>query len=162
MTAFDYLVLFILGCSVLIGMLRGLVREVVSLVGWIAAFLLASTWSEPLAAMLPEVVAGSTVRLIVAFVAIFIGVKLLAMLLAITLEAVLKASGLAGVDRSLGSLFGLARGAVIVLAVALVCGTTALPQQAFWKNAALRPLVESAARSALPLLPGQFGEHVKF
>jgi membrane protein required for colicin V production len=161
-TVFDYVVLFILGCSVLVGTLRGLVREVLSLLGWIVAFLVASTWCDQLAPLLPAVIPGGTARLVVAFVALFFGIKLLAMLLTMTLDALLKASGLVVVDRGLGSLFGLARGAVIVLAGVLVCGTTALPRQAFWKEAMLSPLAETAARSALPLLPGEFGQHVKF
>lgn len=161
-TVFDYVVLFVLGCSVLVGTLRGLVREILSLVGWIAAFLLASAWCDQLALLLPEVIPGTTVRLIVAFVALFFGVKLLAMLLTMTFDALLKASGLVVVDRGLGSLFGLARGAVIVLAGVLVCGTTALPRQAFWKEAMLSPLAESAARLTLPLLPGELEQHVKF
>ena len=162
MTAFDFVAFLILGCSVLVGVLRGLVREVVSLLSWIAALLIASAWCDPLAALLPEVIPGNTVRLVVAFIALFIGVKLLAMLLGMTLEALLVASGMVVVDRGLGSLFGLARGAVIVLAAVLVCGTTALPQQAFWKNAMLSPLAEAAARSALPWLPGEMSRHVRF
>ena len=162
LTAFDYVAFFILGCSVLVGTLRGLVREVVSLLSWIAALLIASAWCDSLVALLPEVIPGNTVRLVVAFIALFIGVKLLAMLLGMTLEALLVASGMVVVDRGLGSLFGLARGAVMVLAAVLVCGTTALPQQAFWNNAMLSPLAEAAARSTLPWLPGEMGRHVRF
>ena len=162
MTVFDYLVLFVLACSIVISTLRGLVKEILSLLGWVVAFWVANAYCDPLALMLPDVVPGKSGRLIVAFLALFIGVKLLMLLLMLAVDAIVKASGLTVVDRGLGGLFGLARGVLLVLAAVLVCGTTALPQQAFWRNAMLRPLVESAARSAVPLLPGQFGEHVKF
>jgi membrane protein required for colicin V production len=161
-TIFDYLVLFVLICSVVISTLRGLVKEILSLAGWIAAFVVANAYGTALAPLLPDAIPGSTMRLIVAFIALFIGVRLLAGLLALALEAVVKASGLTLVDRGLGGLFGLARGCVIVLAAVLLCGMTAIPQQAFWKNALLSPLAETAAHTVLPLLPGDFARRIRF
>ena len=128
MTIFDYLVLFVLVCSVLIGILRGLIKEVLSLVGWILAFVLANAYSAALAPMLGNVIPGTTTRLLVAFVVLFIGVRILVGLLAMTLDALVKATGLTLADRGLGSLFGLARGLVIVLAAVLLCGMTGIPQ----------------------------------
>ncbi|MBV8624734.1 MAG: CvpA family protein, partial [Herbaspirillum sp.] len=101
-------------------------------------------------------------RLIVAFIALVIGVKLLAWLLTMAIEALVEASGLTLLDRGLGVVFGLARGVVIVLAAVLVCGMTAIPQQGFWKNAVLSPMAESGARAALPYLPGHIAKYVKF
>jgi membrane protein required for colicin V production len=161
-TIFDYLVLFVLICSVLIGTLRGLVKEVLSLVGWIVAFVVANAYSEALAAMLGNVIPGVTTRLIVAFIALFIGVRILVGLLAMTLDAVVKATGLSPVDRALGSLFGLARGLLIILAAVLLCGMTGIPQQPFWKEALFSPLVESAAQTVLLLLPGEFAQRMHF
>jgi membrane protein required for colicin V production len=161
-TIFDYLVLFVLICSVVIGTLRGLVKEVLSLLGWIVAFMVANAYSETLATLLPDMIPGNVTRLIVAFVALFIGVRLLMMLLTMAMDEFIKASGLTMADRGLGSLFGVARGLVIVLAVVLLCGMTALPQQPFWRNALLSPYAETAARSVKPFLPGDFGRHVQF
>lgn len=162
MTIFDYVVLFVLVCSIVIGTMRGLVKEVLSLLAWIASFVVANAWAEPLAGMLPDAIPGHVVRLIVAFLVLFIGVRLLMMLLVMAISAVIEATGLSLADRGLGSLFGLARGIVIVLAGVLVCGMTSLPQQAFWKDAMLSPLAESAARTVKPYLPGSIGEHVRF
>lgn len=162
MTLFDYLVVFILICSVVISTLRGLVKEILSLLSWIVAFVVANAYGEKLAALLPEAIPGSTTRLIVAFIALFIGVRLLMMLLSMAIDAVIKASGLTLADRGLGGLFGLGRGIVIVLAVVLVCGMTAIPQQAFWKDALLSPLAETAARTVKPFLPGDMARHVQF
>jgi len=100
--------------------------------------------------------------LIVAFLALFIGVRLLMTLLTMAIDAVLKASGLSVADRGLGGLFGLGRGMLIVLAVVLLCGMTSIPQQAFWKQALLSPLAETAARTVKPLLPGNFAQHIQF
>lgn len=162
MTLFDYLVLFVLIASIVISTLRGLVREILSLASWIAAFVVANAWGGELARLLPEAVPGDLVRLIVAFVILFIGVRILMGLLMVMVEALIKASGLTVVDRGLGSLFGLARGLVIVMTAVLLCGMTAIPQQQFWKEAMLSPLAETAAQTLIPYLPGELSRRVQF
>jgi membrane protein required for colicin V production len=161
-TLFDYLVLFVLICSIVISTMRGLVKEILSLLGWIAALVVANAYGESLATLLPESIPGTLTRLIAAFIVLFIGVRLLMMLLSMAIEAVVKASGLTLADRGLGGLFGLGRGLVIVLTAVLLCGMTAIPQQAFWKNAVFSPLAETAARTVKPFLPGDFARHVQF
>ena len=162
MTIFDFLVLFVLICSVVVSTLRGLVKEILSLASWIVSFVVANAYGEDLAKLLPDMVPGMTTRLIVAFVALFIGVRLLTSLLAMAVDALIKASGLTLADRGLGGLFGLGRGLVIVLTAVLLCGMTAIPQQPFWKGAVLSPLAETAARTVKPYLPGDFAKHVQF
>jgi membrane protein required for colicin V production len=161
-TIFDYIVVFVLICSIVISTLRGLVKEILSLLSWIVAFVVANAYGEALAGLLPDAIPGGTTRLIVAFLALFIGVRLMMMLLSMAVDAVIKASGLTLADRGLGGLFGLGRGLVIVLAVVLVCGMTAIPQQAFWKEALFSPLAETAARTVTPYLPGDWARHVSF
>lgn len=162
MTAFDYLVLFVLICSVVISTLRGLIKEILSLVSWIVAFMVANAYGESLAALLPDAIPGQLTRLIVAFIALFIGVRILMSLLSMAVEAIVKASGLTLADRGLGGLFGLARGMVIVLAAVFLSGMTSIPQQPFWKDALLSPMAETAARTVKPYLPGDFVRHVQF
>lgn len=162
MTIFDYLVLFVLICSIVISTLRGLVKEILSLLSWIVAFVVANAYGESLAELLPDMLPGSTTRLIVGFIALFIGVRILMGLLTMALNEVVKATGLTLVDRGLGGLFGLARGLVIVLAAVLLCGMTAIPEQSFWKEALFSPLAETAARTVIPFLPGDLVRHIKF
>ncbi|CAL61404.2 putative colicin V production protein [Herminiimonas arsenicoxydans] len=162
MTIFDYLVLFVLICSIVISTLRGLVKEILSLLSWIVAFVVANAYGESLAQLLPDMVPGNTTRLIVGFIVLFIGVRILMGLLTMALDAVVKASGLTLADRGLGGLFGLARGLLIVLAGVLLCGMTAIPQQGFWKEALFSPLAETAALTVKPFLPGDFARHIKF
>jgi membrane protein required for colicin V production len=161
-TIFDYLVLFVLVCSVVISTLRGLVKELLSLLGWIVAFVVANAYSETLATLLPDMIPGNVTRLIVAFLVLFIGVRLLMMLLTMAMDEFIKATGLTVADRGLGSLFGLARGLVLILAAVLICGMTALPQQPFWKDALFSPYAETAARTVKPFLPGDFARHLQF
>ncbi|MFZ6816611.1 CvpA family protein [Undibacterium sp. Rencai35W] len=162
MTLFDYLVLFILICSIVISTMRGLVKEMLSLVSWIVAFVVANAFSATLAGYLPDLFSGQMLRLIVAFLALFIGVRLLMSLLMMAVDAVLKASGLKLADRGLGGLFGLARGCVLVLAAVMICGMTAIPQQAFWKDALLSPVVVTSAQTVMPFLPASITRHVHF
>lgn len=162
MTIFDYLVLFVLVCSVIISMLRGLVKEVLSLASWVIALVVANAYGEALATMLPDLIPGESTKLIVGFIALFIGTRLLMALLSRAVQEMVKASGLSLVDRSLGAVFGLARGMVIVLAVVLLCGTTSIPQQPFWTDAMLSPYAVTAAETVKPYLPGQFMQHVHF
>ena len=162
MTLFDYLTLFVLVASVIISTTRGVVREVLSLASWVAAFMVANLYGETLAQLLPDALPGALTRLIVAFVVLFIGTRLLMGLLMLMCESLIKATGLSFLDRSLGSVFGFARGLLIVLVTVVLCGMTAIPQQAFWKDAMLSPYAESAARSVKPFLPDEFARHVQF
>jgi len=161
-TIFDYLVLFVLIASVVISTLRGLVKEILSLLGWVVAFVVANAYGAALAPLLPEVIPGATARLIVAFIALFLGVRILMGLLSLAIGAVVEATGLSLADRGLGGLFGLARGIVIVLAGVILCGMTAIPQQAFWQDALLSPIAESGARTVKPFLPAALAQHVNY
>jgi membrane protein required for colicin V production len=161
-TIFDYLVIFVLVSSVIIGTLRGLVKEILSLAGWIIAFVVANAYGPWLAAMLPEAIPGVVVRLIVAFIALFIVARILIALVTMAIEALIEAGGLSLADRGLGGLFGLARGIVIVLAGVILAGMTSMPKQDFWKNALLSPMAESGVRTVKPFLPADMAQHVHF
>ena len=162
MTIFDYLVMFVLIASIVISTMRGLVKEVLSLAGWIVAFVVANAYGPWLAPMLPDALPGEVVRLIVAFIALFIGVLILMALLTMAINALIEAGGLSFADRGLGALFGFGRGIVIVLVGVILCGMTTMPKQEFWKNALLSPMAESGVRTVKPFLPAAMAEHVHF
>ena len=162
MTIFDYLVIFVMVTSVIISLMRGLVKEVLSLAGWVVAFVVANAYAAALAVMLPPVVPGAVLRLILAFIALFIGVRILMGLLSMALGALLDAGGLSLFDRLLGAVFGVGRGLVIVLTAVILCGMTSLPQQDFWKDALFSPFAESGARLVKTFLPAAMAQHVNF
>jgi membrane protein required for colicin V production len=162
MTLFDYVVLFVVASSLLIGLFRGLIKELISLVGWIAALVVANAYAAALADLLPASIPGQTLRVIVAFIALFIGVRLLIMLAAMLLDSLIAATGLTMADRGLGAVFGLVRGVLLVVAGVLICGMTEIPQQEFWKNAMLSRMAVGAARAALPMLPDKVAQQVRF
>jgi membrane protein required for colicin V production len=160
MTLFDYLVLFIVISSVIISTMRGLFKELISLMSWVLALVVANAYGAALANLLPFEV--QSMRMIIAFISLFIGVRLLMWLLALVFDSIITATGLKVIDRGLGSLFGLARGFIIVLAVVLACGMTAIPQQAFWQHAVSRPWVEATAMAIKPYFPGTIARYVNF
>ncbi len=162
MTIFDYIVLLVLVCSVLISTSRGLIKEMLSLVSWVVAFVVANAYGGQLADLLPAVVPGVALRLMLAFVVLFIGVRILMGLLTMALDVAVTASGLGLADRGLGSLFGVARGVFIVLVGVTLCGMTEIPRQPFWKNALLSPLAETGVRSIKPYLPSAYAHYVRF
>ncbi len=162
MTIFDYLVLFILACSVVISTLRGLVKEILSLLAWIAAFVVANVYGEKLARLLPAIIPGDVLRLIAAFAILFIGTRILMSLLIAAMNAVIKASGLTLMDRGLGSLFGLGRAFIVIMTIVLLCGMTSIPKQEFWTHALFSPMAETAARTIKPFLPISFAQHIQF
>ncbi|MDQ1815911.1 MULTISPECIES: CvpA family protein [Massilia] len=161
MTEFDYVVLVILISSVIIGTLRGLVKEILSLISWVVAFVVANAYGAQLAPML-SVIPGETVRLMVAFVALFLGTRILMGLVMMAVDLMVKATGLSPANRLLGATFGLARGVVIVLAAVILCGMTDLPKQAFWTKAVSSPMAEEGARMVKTLLPADLARHVQF
>jgi membrane protein required for colicin V production len=161
-TIFDYLVIFVLIASVVIGTMRGLVKEVLSLASWIIAFVVANAYAGALAPLLPAMVPGEVLRLILAFIALFIGVRILMGLLTLALDALITAGGLSFADRGLGSLFGLARGILIVLVGVILCGMTSIPKQDFWTHALLSPWAESGARAVKTFLPESMARHIQY
>ncbi len=162
MTWFDYVVLAILLVSIVISVMRGLVREILSLIGWVAAFVVASLFSGDVAALLPAVVGHPALRLIVAFLLLLLGGALTMSLVNWGILRAIAAAGLELADRGLGGLFGLARGVLIVLALVMVAGMTRLPQMDVWKDALLSPLAEAAVDTLLPFLPADITGKVKF
>ncbi len=162
MTVFDYAVLAIVGLSVLLSMMRGFLREVLALAGWVAAFFVARTYTLELAPLLPEAIPSETLRLLAAFVILFLATLLVASLLAIALSEVFKKVGLGWLDRWLGAIFGLARGVIIVGVLVLLAGLTALPQDARWRNAMFSAPLEALVLSSLPWMPQGVAKHIKF
>lgn len=162
MTIFDYIVIFVLIASIVISTMRGLVKEILSLAGWIVAFVVANAYGPWMGGMLPKAIPGDVVRLILGFLILFIGVRILMGLLAMAVDALVKAGGLSLADRGLGGLFGFARGIVIVLTGVILCGMTSIPKQDFWRNALLSPLAESGVHTVKPFLPAAMAQHVQF
>jgi len=162
MTWLDYAVLGVFAASLVVGALRGLVREVLSILGWVIAFLAANLLAGPLGPEMPQAIPSPELRVAAAFLAIFVASLMVTALIGLLLSKVVKAAGLGGVDRTLGAAFGAARGLLIVLAAALLAGLTSAPRQLFWRDSASGPFLVQAAQALKPLLPQTFSERLRY
>lgn len=162
MTGFDYTVLLVVGSSVLLGLLRGAIREVCALAGWAVAFLAARAYTPSLAAVLPASLPGGALRYIIAWVLLFFGVLLATGLVTLLAVQLVHGIGLGWLDKGLGVAFGCARGTLIVLVLVLAAGLTSLPQRPFWRHARLSSPLVAAANHLKHLLPGDLSKRIQF
>jgi len=161
MTGFDFAFLGVLAASIAWGVWRGLVREMLSLAGWVIAFLAANLFAGPLSesittTMQPEL------RMLFAWLAIFAVVALLASLGAMLLGRMIKAVGLASTDRWMGALFGLARGLLIALVFALLIGLTRFSAHSTWKDSVFGPPLAATIVQLKPWLPPSLAQRLRY
>lgn len=162
MTLLDYAVLIIIGFSVLLSLLRGLVRETLALAAWVVAFVVAGLFGSTLATLMPDEIPGEELRQLAGFAVLFFVVLLTMSLVAMAASQMVKSAGLSVEDRLLGAVFGLLRGGAVVMIMVLLAGATALPSQPFWRDAALRPLLERVAIVVKSWLPLEVSRHILY
>jgi len=162
MTGLDFCVLAVLALSMLLGLWRGLVSEVLAIAAWVAAIVAGKAFAGDVAPLLSGFVKDPTVQTIAAFTLIVVAVILLIALLRFLLRELLKAAGLGVTDRVLGACFGLGRGLLIVLLGVLVAGMTALPREPWWQASVLAPPLETMVVAAKPWLPAAMAKRIKY
>jgi len=134
MNSVDIIILAILLISTGISFLRGFVREVLSLVAWVAAVWVAISFTPNASVLLANQIINDAVRVLVAFVSLFLATLIVVSLVNYFVGQLVKKTGFSGTDRMIGVVFGLARGGVIVSVIVLVVGVTTLPQEKFWQE----------------------------
>jgi membrane protein required for colicin V production len=160
MASLDWVVLAVLLVSVLLGVLRGLVYEVVSVLSWIAAFVVAQWFAPDVAGMLPMGEASQAIRYAAAFLLVFIAAVFAGGLVAWLSKKLVEAVGLRPVDRTLGAAFGLVRGIMLVLVLAVVVHVTPLKNGEWWKESRTAGVATAALRGLQPVLPEEFGKYL--
>lgn len=133
----DYIILGIVLISVLVSLLRGFVREALSLVTWVAAFWVAFTFYDVLAAMITKDIHSESVRTAVAFGSLFLITLILGALVNYLIGQLVDRTGLTGTDRVLGMLFGFARGILLIAILLLLARLTPMPNEDWWKHSVL-------------------------
>lgn len=162
MTAFDYVVLTVILASVLLGLWRGVVSEILALAAWIAAFLMARAEAATVADLLAGHIAEPGMRMAAAYGLVFLGVLLVFAIARMLISLMLKAAGLGMLDRVLGAGFGILRGVMAVWVAVLVAGMTPLPKAGWWRDAMLAPPLETAVLAARPWLPPEAARRIRF
>ena len=141
----------------LVGAWRGLVYEVLSLFNWVAAFVAARWFAPEVAERLPMDGASEVLRYGAAFVLVFVAVVFVGSVLIWLVSKLFQAAGLRPADRALGAVFGLMRGAVVLMALAVLVAMTPLKTEAWWTQSTAAGWATAIIKGLKPVLPPEFG-----
>ena len=153
MAIIDLVLLGVVVLSGLISLMRGFIREALSLASWITAFIVARYFSGNLATLLSGQIETHSFRWAIAFVALFVATLVVLSMLNHLLSYIVRATGLTGTDRALGVVFGAVRGLVIVVALVFMAQFTPVTGDQWWQESVLIPHLETIADWARKALP---------
>lgn len=160
MPTLDWIFVAVLCISLVVGLWRGLVYEILSVLNWIAAFVLAQWFAPSAAQWLPLTGATEVVRYAAGFVLVFVLSLFAGGLLAFLIRKLVAAVGLRPVDRVLGGAFGLVRGVVILLVLTVVVGMTPLVKAVWWQESTGAQVSTVVLQGLKPVLPEEFGKYL--
>ncbi len=158
----DFVIIGVLAVSTLVSLMRGFVKEAVSLATWVAAIWLAILFTDPLADRLAAWIDVPSVRAIGAFALIALLVLILGGLLNFLIGQLVEKTGISGTDRLLGLVFGLGRGVILVALLVLVAGATPFPEDPWWHHSVLMPYFERLAVWSMHYLPADLAQHIHY
>ncbi|RQP25666.1 CvpA family protein [Piscinibacter terrae] len=156
----DWVFIGILMLSVVVGLIRGFVFEVLSLLGWLVAYFAAQWLSPELAPHIPVGKPGSGLNHAASFACTFIAALIIWALLSRLIRMLIQATPLSIVDRTLGATFGVARALVVMLAITTVVLLTSLAKSAAWQESRGAVWLHGALVGIKPVLPQQIAEHL--
>jgi membrane protein required for colicin V production len=158
----DYAILGTIAISILVGALRGFMKEVFSLLVWAAAFIIAYQYGGNIAALMENHISLPSARTAMGFTGLFIVVLLIGGLLNYLLGRLVESTGLSGTDRLLGGVFGAARGLALIVAVLLVAGFTPIPADPWWKDSQMVQRLMPFVAWSSGFLPENVSAHLEF
>ena len=161
MSVVDIAIIIIIVVSLLIGLFRGFIREILSLVSWLGALWLAYIYATWGAVFLEPYLDQQPLRIVISFAAIFIIALITFSIISYILYRVLAIAGISGVDRSLGTLFGLARGVVIVAVLILAATFMDFTAQPWWRDSLLVEYFNPLTELIRSMLPTEIADSVK-
>lgn len=162
MTGFDYVVIGIVCFSLLFGLWRGVVGEIMALLAWALGIFAAIEFGELTGRTIFTGLADPAVRTLAGCVVIFVGVLVAMAVVRMVVRRMVRALGLTASDRLLGMFFGLARGVLVTMVLVGLGGMTAAPTQPWWKEATLSPPLETAVLMARQWLPDDLAKRIRF
>jgi membrane protein required for colicin V production len=160
----DIVIISIIAISGLVGIFRGLVRELMSLVGWIVSAWLAWRFASLFAPVFDSIIQSPDVRMAAAFISIFLASLVSFALLSHFISKIMSQSALKGMDRTLGMLFGVLRGAIIVAVLAMLIQSTQFAKESWWIESLLKDYFLLVAAYGMSMMPAEvskfFGQKV--
>lgn len=157
----DWALIAVLAISVLVGLWRGLVFEVMSLLGWVVAYVVAQAFSAQLAPHLPVGTPGGALQAGAAFAVTFVLALIAWMILARLLRLLIQATPLTVIDRMLGAGFGLLRGLVLLLAAATLIAFTPAAASPAWQHSIGAAWLATLLQGLKPVLPEAVARHLR-
>ena len=149
----DYAIIAIVVVSAGISVLRGFLREALSLAGWVLAFWLALTFADDVSGLFSRYVSQPSMRHGLAFFTIVVGTLVITAIVMYLVRLIIDKTEITGTDRALGIVFGIARGIVIVAILVLLAGLTAVPKDPWWRESIFLPHFQVLAVEIQSLLP---------
>jgi membrane protein required for colicin V production len=156
----DWTLLAVLAVSVVVGLVRGFVFEVMALMGWIVAWFGSQYLAREVSPHIPVGAPGSAGNMAVAYVVCFVGILLVWALMARLVRMLIHATPLSVPDRLLGAGFGLLRGGVLLLALATVVALTPAAQSKPWQRSEGARWMDAALAGLKPLLPDEVARYL--
>lgn len=161
LTSVDYFILVILLVSALVGISRGLFKEVLALASWFVASWVAYHYTNYLSTeWLSTFHMDELLSLGVSFLILFILTLIICGLLGNLIQKIILSAGLSMTDRFLGLVFGVARGGLIVVVMATLAALTPIPQSVAWQKAVTRPAVDMATGLIKSWLPTDWAKRL--
>jgi membrane protein required for colicin V production len=159
-TWIDWVVVTVVSASIILSVVRGLVKEVASLAVWVVAVVGASRLAHFPAELLPPWL-SAPLQQTVGFLIVLVLILIIGKLITMALKELVSAAGVGTLDRILGTGFGLARGGLIVIVLSVLAAMTSLPTQPAWKTAKTRSFLELGIRTAAPWLPASVSDRLQ-
>jgi membrane protein required for colicin V production len=157
----DWIIVAILGLSVLVGLFRGLIAELLSLATWIAAFWVASVYGPAVAALFDHVISLPMARIGVGYVLCFVVVLILGALLRFAVRRLLSSTGLSGIDRLFGMVFGFVRGVLLVSLLVFLFNLTGVTREDWWRQSVLLPQFQGVVAWLGQNMPASVTDHLR-
>ncbi|HQW77306.1 MAG TPA: CvpA family protein [Dokdonella sp.] len=161
MNWFDYAIIVALALSVLVGLWRGFIGEVMALVCWVLAFWVAWMFGPVLAEQFSASISVPSVRVMLGYAVCFIAVLIAGAIVSYLLRKLVSGSGLSGTDRLLGMVFGLVRGFALVVLVIVLMKFTPVIRDDWWQQSRLLPTFERSASWMTTLLPEAVAKYLE-
>ena len=162
MTWFDYAVLAVIAASLLLGLWRGVVSEILAIAAWVLAFFVAREFALPVSEFYAGMLSDRGMQYLAGFATVFVGVLIVVGIARMVVSFLLRAVGVGLIDRMLGAVFGIARGVLVVLIAVMLGGLTPLPRESWWKNAVFAPPLETAVLAMKPWLPETMAKKIRY
>jgi membrane protein required for colicin V production len=158
----DFAIIGVIFISLVIGLMRGLIREALSLITWILAIWVGLNYGRSLSGFLEQFIAYPSIRMAVSFLILFFLTLILGSVIGYLLGELIKKTGLTGSDRFAGMIFGIGRGLLVVAILVMLAGMTPIPEDPWWNESKLIPPFQSLAIWLRDNMPADLTDYIYY